>query len=186
MFSILSNYSDEIINKVQLDIDLFIKNFVEKSIKGYSPKFPVCPFAKKARLDGESVVQIYSGGDYRKFIIKNLEWLCDHDTYGVMLQVFPPRIRFSPGIFEFIRDTNRWTIPKDFFSLHGRTPNTLSSYPGFFNSSEYFIIGTNKLSKVIPAVDKLFELGYYDAPTWTQEHLETVVYNRLKQYELYK
>lgn len=190
MFTTILNgksYSKKVIDQVGKDIDNFILNFVEASnIEGYSDKFPVCPYAKKARLDGESLVNIYSGGSVENFVVDNLSLLCDSSKYKVMLQIFPPRVRIFSNIDKIVNETNKWTIPKDYFSLLGRTPNIYSSYPGIFNSGEYLVIGTNKLSRVLPAVDKLSEMGYYDAPTWTDHHLNAVVHNRLRQYNLYK
>lgn len=177
-------FTNNVIEQVQKDIDHWVKTFVEESNEFYDNRFPVCPYARSARLANESTVQVYDGSGVKKFISEKQQWLIDHDQYFVMLMIFPTRVGYYPGIKKFIKETWKSTVPEDYFSLGGFANHTKCAFPGLLNNGEYYVIGMNKLSKVLPAVEILKKKGYYDY--WSAEHHKDIVEIRQQAYEKYK
>jgi hypothetical protein len=176
--------NDTIKTQIKKDIEDWSINFVESSNEFYENKFPVCPYARKAKMQGDSCVGIYQGGSVKNFIKTEINNLIDKKTHTVMLLIFPPRVKYIPGIHRFVKNMNKEIIPKDFYALAGIAVNTQSAYPGWFNSGPYFIIGVNTLSAVLPAVESLKAAGYYK--NWSKKHYESVVVRRQQMYEKYK
>jgi hypothetical protein len=176
--------NDTILTQIKKDIADWSINFVESSNEFYENKFPVCPYARKAKLQGESCISIYQGGSVKNFIKTEINNLLDQKKHKVMLLIFPPITKWIPGIHRFVININKKIIPKDFYALAGIAVNTQSSYPGWFNSGPYFIIGVNTLSAVLPAVESLKSVGYYK--NWSDKHYKSVVVRRQQMYEKYK
>ena len=178
-------YTSEILIEVRKDIDYWIENFVEESNEFYDYKFPPCPYARSARLKNESTVHVYDGSSsVRQFIKDKVNWLINHDQYFVHLMVFPTRVAYYPGIHRFIKNLNKEIIPQDYFGLGGFAPGTTCKYPGLLNNKNYFVIGTNKLSKVLPAVEVLKSKGYYK--DWSNKHYKSIVTTREQMHEQFR
>jgi hypothetical protein len=177
-----SNYSN-IAKSIKQDIIDWAINWVEVPNPFYDNKFPVCPYAKKARLDGETTISVYTSGSIKEFIKQNIEWLINTKQHKQMLLVFPPRTKYYPSIVKFIENQNDKLVPNNLFALSGIALNTKSKYIGFFNSGPYFIIGINTLSDVMPAVDALESAGYYK--NWSKKHYKDIVVKRKNMYEKY-
>lgn len=175
--------SEQIVQQVEKDIHDWTLNFVEASNEFYGEKFPVCPYARSARLAGESYKVVYTGGNIKQFIKTETDKLVADTKHTVMLMVFPPRIKWYPGIHKFIQNLNKTLIPRDYYALGGNAVGTNSAFNGWFNSGEYFVIGVNKLSNVLPAVETLKAAGYYSK--WSKEHYNAVVVRRHQMYEKY-
>ena len=64
-------FTNDILEKVKTDIQSWTVNFVEASNEFYGGKFPVCPYARQARIKGETTYAIYPGGNLKQFIQHN-------------------------------------------------------------------------------------------------------------------
>jgi hypothetical protein len=177
-----NDYSN-IADQVKQDILNWTINWVETPNEFYDNKFSVCPYAKKARLAGETNICVYTSGSFRNFINHTLETLVANKSHRQMLLVLPPRAKYYPGIQKFIVNQNKKLVPNDYFALGGQAIATQSRYPGLFNSGPYFIIGINTLSVVLPAVESLKAAGYYDR--WSKQHYKDIVIRRQQLYEQY-
>lgn len=177
-------FTNNVTDQVTADIQNWIVTFVEASNEFYGDKLPVCPYARTARLQNESRVHVYQHGSVRRFMEQHINKLKNSTEYSVILMVFPPRTKWYPGIFKFINNLNKKIIPDDLYALGGQAVGTKSKYPGWFNSGEYFVVGVNTLSNVLPAVDQLQTAGYYK--DWSAEHYNAVVTRRQEMYCKYK
>ena len=169
-------FTNETVEQVKQDINHWIINFVEATNEFYGRNFPVCPYARAARLAGESLVEVYQSGGVRNFIGERGRALMNDPVHTVTLLVFPPIVSHYPGIHQFILKFNRELIANDLFSLGGRAVGTHSSFPGLFNSGEYFVVGINTLSNVLPSSESLKSAGYYD--NWSKKHYHDIVERR--------
>jgi hypothetical protein len=176
--------NDQVVAQVHCDIEDWTINFVESSNEFYGEKFPVCPYARSARLNGESYKVVYQAGSVKEFIRKHAFNLVNDSKHTVMLMIFPPRVKWYPRIYKFIQLLNQELIPVDYYALGGLAVGTRSAYPGLFNRSEYFVVGVNKLSNVLPSVESLRDAGYYDK--WSDKHYDAVVVRRQQMYEKHK
>jgi hypothetical protein len=176
-------YSAKTISSVHKDVQHWVQTVIEQTHESYNPNMPVCPYAKQARSNQESVLKIYPGGGVKKFVINTLDWFLNQNQYVVMMQIFPPWVKYYPNFDNFVKSTNKKSVPLDYFSMPGLALDSKSAYPGWFNRGEYVVIGTNKLSKVLPAVELLKKHGYYSAPTWTDQHYNAIVNTRQRWYE---
>ena len=176
-------YTNDVEERVRNDIQHWILNFVEAPNLHYGAKFPVCPYARQARLSGESSVKVYKSGSVKQFIKKGADELYCNPEHKVSLIVFPPRVKYYPGIHRYIYNLDKQLVSRDLYALGGLAVGTESCYPGWFNRGEYFVVGINTLSNVLPAVESLRSAGYYQ--NWSQEHFRSVVERRQKLYEKY-
>jgi hypothetical protein len=174
-------YTNEVVEQVRKDIQHWILNFVEAPNPHYGEKFPVCPYARQARLAGESSVKVYQAGSVRKFIEQCADELAQDNQHKVLMIAFPPRVKYYPGIHRYIYNLDKQLVARDLYALGGQAVGTESCYPGWFNRGEYFVVGINTLSNVLPAVESLKSAGYYQ--NWSQEHYHAVVERRQKLYE---
>ena len=175
-------YTNKIVKQVRQDITNWTINFVEQSNKFYGGKFPVCPYAKQARLKGETTYSIYQKGDYRKFVARSITKLINNKKFKQMLIIMPPNAKWFIGN-TFVDNANKIIIKHNLFALKGRANGTRSKYPGWTNKGEYFIIGLNTLDKVLPAVEVLKKKGYYK--NWSKKHYDYIVVKRQKMFEQY-
>ena len=65
-------YTSELAEQVQQDIVDWSINWVEQPNEFYHMKFPVCPYARQARLQGQTTIKVYQGGSVREFISSQL------------------------------------------------------------------------------------------------------------------
>jgi hypothetical protein len=172
------------LDQIKKDIDNWRVNFVEASNEFYDNKFSVCPYAKKAKQQGQSSICVYQNGSVKNFIRTEINNLVLSKKHTVSLLVLPPRAKWIPGIRRYIENINKQIIPLDFYALAGNAVNTQSSYPGLFNSGPYFIIGVNTLSVVLMAAESLKSAGFYK--DWSDKHYQSVVIKRQQMYEKYK
>jgi len=178
-----TNNYNSIADQVKQDIVDWSVNWVEIPNDFYDNKFPVCPYAKMARLAGKTNICVYTDGPIKDFINTALEKLVAEKLYHQMLLVLPPRTKYYPGIRKFVMSQNEKLIPNDYFALSGTAITTQSKYPGLLNSGPYFIIGINTLSMVLPAVESLKTAGYYDR--WSIQHYQDIVIQRQELYKKY-
>jgi hypothetical protein len=168
---------------IQRDVQAWIRAFVEAPHELHDHKFPVCPFAQSARLQRQSQVLVYPGGDAWRWIQHRVQALIADEQLQVALLVLPPM--FDNWLTQWlVHRLNRSIIPQDYYAMLGRTPGLDSAWAWYWGRGEYVVIGVNRLSRVLPAVDQLQDAGYYN--TWSQQHFEAVVKRRQDMYERYR
>ena len=176
-------FTSNIVQTVKKDIEDWTINFVEASNVFYGGKFPVCPYARQARIKGETTYAIYSGGGVKKFIEESVQKLLQDKKHKQMLIVLPARTKWYFGQKKIIHNLNKKIIPQNYFALDGNAKGTKSNYTGIGNSGEYRIIGVNTLDEVLDAVEYLKKSGYYK--DWSKEHYYDIVIRRQEMYEKY-
>lgn len=176
-------YTNSQVQQVKHDIENWTREFVEASNEFYGGNFPVCPYARHARIKGQTTCQIYKGGSVKHFIEESVEKLLDDDTTKQMLIVLPPITKWYPGMDKFIYTLNKRIIPLNYFAMRGSANGCRNSFPGFINRGEYQLIGLNTLDKVLEGVEYLKKQGYYK--NWSETHYNDIVVERQKMYEKY-
>mgnify|MGYP003643789581 CR=1 FL=1 len=174
-------FTSDVLQKVKTDIESWTINFVEASNDFYGGKFPVCPYARQARVKGETTYAIYPGGNFKQFIIESINQLLADNKLKQMLIVMPPRAKWIFGIDRLINNINKRIIPLNYFALKGSANGAKSSYPGL--SGEYQLIGLNTLDKVLEGVEYLEKKGYYK--NWSEEHYSDIVIRRQQMHDKY-
>ena len=171
-------------SQVTQDIWNWIETYIEANNKFYDYKFPVCPFAKKARLDGVVEVQAWESGSYKQFIKQTANALIANPEKNISVIVMPPRAKWTWGIPALIEKLNAESIPQGYFLQYGTAVQTNSLYPGLFNSNEYFVVMVNQVNPVLDGHKSLLRTDYYK--NWASEHWNNVVVRRQELYEKYQ
>ena len=76
------------------NIESWTVNFVEASNEFYGGKFPVCPYARQARIKGETTYAIYPGGNLKQFIQHSVDQLLADDKLKQNRTRIPCRFGF--------------------------------------------------------------------------------------------
>jgi hypothetical protein len=171
-------------NIVETDIWEWIKDYIEVPNKFYDYKFPVCPYAKAARLKGVVTVKAYEQGDIKEFIAQSVRELVADPKHEIVVIAMPPRKKFTWGIKSLIENLNIEIIPQGYYSQYGVAVKTKSKYPGLFNSGKYFVVLVNKLEPVLEGHKALLKTDYYTP--WSTKHYDAVVTRRQEMYDKYK
>jgi len=172
-------YTNDVLQKIHEDIQSWTIDFVEASNDFYGGKFPVCPYARQARIKGETTYAIYPGGNLKDFIHQSVSKLVTSDKLKQMLIVMPPRAKWIVGIDKMLNNINKRIVPLNYFALKGSANGSTSSYPSMFGG-EYQLIGLNTLDKVFEGVEYLKNKGYYK--NWSKEHYNNIVVRRQEMY----
>lgn len=165
------------------DVESWIQNFVESPSEFYDNNFPVCPYAQSARLKKLHYLACYHTGNPWSWLSKQIQALLYLDQYQVALFVLPPLLQNGVTRLQLYL-LNRRIIREDYFALMGSTVGLVSRYPWWWGSGEYTVVGVNRLSRVLPAVENLKKQGYYNY--WSQHHFEQIVNYRQRMYERYR
>ena len=170
-------------HQIEKDIWSWVENYIEANNKFYDYKFPVCPFAKSARLKGIVEVQAWSSGSVKTFIKNTVQSLLNNPEKEICIMVMPPRAKWTWGIPAMIEEINTKIIPQGSFVQYGTAIQTTSRYPGLFNKGEYFVVLVNNLGAVMDGHKALLKTDYYKP--WSKEHYNDVVTRRQKLFEKY-
>jgi len=168
---------------IEKDVWRWITDYIEVNHKFYDYKFPPCPYAKAARLQGLVNVTAYIDGNINKFIECQANQLITDKKFNINILVFPSRMRWYLHVHYFIHKLNKKLIPQDYYLQYGTAIKTASKYPGILNGEPYFIVIMNKLSDVLDAHSSLLKTQYY--VPWAKHHYDSVVTRRQKMYEKY-
>ena len=171
-------------SQVEKDIWKWIKDYIEIPNKFYDYKFPVCPYAKAARLKGIVTVKAWSQGSIKEFITQGVHELVADPDHEIVVLAMPPRAKWTWGIKKLVEKLNAEIISQDYFVQHGIAVKTKSLYPGLFNSGKYFVVLVNRLGPVLEAHQSLLKTDYYRP--WSKKHYTAVVTRRQKLYDKYK
>jgi len=169
---------------VENDIWAWIKDYIEVPNKFYDYKFPVCPYAKAARLKGVVTVKAWTEGNVKKFITEGVRELVADPNHEIVVLVMPPRVKWYWGIKRLVKNLNKEIISQDYFAQHGVAVKTKSLYPGVFNSGKYFVVLVNRLGPVLEAHESLLKTDYYKS--WSKKHYNAVVTRRQDLHDKYK
>lgn len=162
----------------------WIKNYIEADNKFYDYKFPVCPYAKAARLNGIVDVLAYGGGDVKEFIATSVRSLVVDTNLEIRVLAIPPRLQWTWGIKSLIDQLNKEVIPQGYYVQYGTAVKTKSLYPGVFNQGRYFVVLVNKLAPVLAGHQSLLKTDYYKP--WSKKHYHAVVTRRQELNNKYK
>ena len=171
-------------NQIEKDIWDWITGYIEVNHKFYDYKFPPCPYARSARLNGLVKVAAYESGGMQSFIDQEASELLTNKTHNVLILVFPAWASWLFYLRWKISSMNKRIIGQDYYAQYGTALNTVSRYSGFKNGQPYFIVILNKLSDVINGHKALLKTDYYKP--WDDFHYEDVVVRRQEAYEKYK
>jgi hypothetical protein len=158
------------------DIYNWVVNYIEVNHKFYDYKFPPCPYAKAARLNGLLSIRSYTSGSVSTFIKNNVENLLEEKKHNVCIMVFPTYVKWFFHVRWLVKKLNIKLIPQDYYLQYGMAVKTKSNFYG----QPYFIVIVNKLSDVIKGHKVLLNTEYYKS--WTPVHYNNVVTRRKKMY----
>jgi hypothetical protein len=139
----------ELVKKIEHDIWEWLKNYIEVEHKFYDYKFPVCPFAKAARLKGIVTVKAYKSGNVKEFIQSNVKETLVDPAHNICIMILPPRARWALGLRKMVDNLNKELMLQGYFIQMGNAVNTSSLYPGWFNQGNYFAVFLNQLNPVL-------------------------------------
>ena len=137
--------------QIAADIWLWMREFVAVKNDFYGAKFPPCPFAQKALLQGTVDVAVWESGDVKRFVRERAENMRDTPTLTTRVMAFPPRIQLAWGISDFVESLNRELIADNLFLNTGVTKTMPSRYPAS-GGNPYFIVVANSLDAVLKGV----------------------------------
>lgn len=178
-------FQKNIINQqVENEMWDWIKNYIEVPHEFYDYKFPICPYAKSARLKGMLDVKAYNSGNFKKFITDNLRALIADEKHKICVLVMPPRTQWIFGIKRFINKLNAEFIPQGCYIQFGSAIGTNSKYPGIFNQGAYYVVFMNQINWVLDGNKELLKTDYYK--NWSKKHYNSVVVRRQNLIDKYK
>jgi hypothetical protein len=162
--------------KIEQDIWQWITDYVEVNHKFYDYRFPPCPYARAARMQGLVDVRAYGSGGAGRFVEQQAADLVQHGRFNVCVLAFPYWMRWNYLLRRRIARLNTNLIRADYYAQFGAALGTHSQYPGLFKDRPYFIVIINKLSDVLAAQTALERTDYYS--NWTDQHYHSVVVRR--------
>ena len=157
-------------NEVEQNIWKWIHEYVESNNEFYHYKFPPCPYAKSARLNGLVDVVAYTKGRPYQFITSQIDDLIAYKKYSIRIMAFPLRMRWYFHLHILLNQLNRHLVPQDLYVQYGKT-------------DDYFIVIVNKLSDVLDGHRALSKTDYYK--NWSKDHYKAVVERRETLYKKY-
>jgi hypothetical protein len=160
-------------NNIKKDIEKWTLDFVEEThpVTGY----PICPYAKKARMDNQTKIEVHTKGRLIEFLENLVDKNYPSDTITIVAA--KPRYLYHPTLDKQILELNKRIIPKNLFIQGGIAKHTKSKFKTLIQGSYYFCV-INKLYPVLKGADALTKTNYY--ATWSDEHFKRVVDNRNK------
>jgi len=165
-----------IVNKeIVDDINQWLIEFVEAKNVYTDKKWPVCPYARTARIKKDIAVRIHTHNSASKFIhscmneYKNL-------NESIVIMVFKPYHYYNYSLKQTVDKINETAILNDIYLQHGRAKHTKSKFPGLFSGGEYYICVINHLSPVYDGSLTLRKTDYYSK--WSSSHWHHVVEER--------
>jgi hypothetical protein len=171
----------ELTKQIEHDIWEWLKNYIEVEHKFYDYKFPVCPFAKAARLKGTVAVKVYESGSIKEFIQSTVTETIAGPDHDICIMIMPPRACWTLGLTKMIDKLNQEIMSQGYFIQSGAAVNTQSLYPGLFNQGNYFAVFLNQLDPVLQGHKYLLTTDYYTY--WSKNHYKDVVVRRQKTYD---
>ena len=173
----------ELVDQIEQDIWAWLKDYIEVEHKFYDYKFPVCPYARAARLKGTVSVKAYKSGSIKEFIKSNVAATIADPDHSICVMIMPPRARWTFGLRKMIEQLNHDIMDQDYFIQMGDAVNTSSLYSGWFNQGNYFAVFLNQLTPVLEGHKYLLTTDYYSY--WSKKHYNDVVIQRQKTYDAY-
>jgi hypothetical protein len=172
--------SNMLAQQVTADIWAWIKNFVEQNHRFYDHRFPPCPYARAARLQGLVDVHACTGNAY-KWTHTQIDNLVANKQYHVRVLAFPYWQRWNYLLRWSITRRNSSLVRSDYYAQFGAAVSTHSVYPGVFRGRPYFVVIINKVSDVVQAQASLARTDYYQ--NWTEQHYHNVVVKRSRVFK---
>jgi len=170
--------------QVEQDIWSWAKDFVEVPNEFHDFKFPVCPFARSARLKNQVNVTAYESGGARAFIQNAVDTVTKEKKYVVNIFALPAIYRWCWYLKRWTKSLNSQTIPNGYYVQWGTAITTKSRYPGWFKNQPYVLVAITDVEQMLSASASLMKTDYYKA--WSIEHYKEVVDYRQKTYNKFK
>jgi hypothetical protein len=162
-----------------------IINFMKKYIQTYIEKpnaifgnMPICPFAKKARLDNKICYVVYAFepcGNLSQYsdLLDLIRKFRKNQAYEILLVTHPDQQAFSlEEMNSFMQDLNTLIHPLGLVALSGH-PLDEFNIKGVFTRGDPFINFIVQSRKVLEsASESLKPTAYYDS--WTLENLNSI------------
>jgi hypothetical protein len=144
---------------------------IEAPHEFYDYRFPVCPFARSARLSEEVDIVVYASGGPYKFIKQQVQYLQTDKIFKIKIMAFPKRMRWYLHLHFLLDRMNCDIVGKDLYIQYGK-------------NDDAFIVIVNRLSSVLDGHRSLLKTDYYK--NWSKDHYDAVVERRQKIYKKYK
>ena len=158
---------------IKQDIENWLLDFVEPvhNKTGY----PICPYARKARLDEQVEIAVHTQGKLINFLEELVSK--NYPSNKITIVAAKPRYLYHPRLDLQLTQLNEKIIPQNLFIQGGIAKHTRSKFRTLIQGSYYFCV-INKLYPVLKGADALSKTSYYS--TWSAEHFAHVVENRNK------
>ena len=162
--------------ETEKDIWDWITNFIEVNNEFYDYKFPPCPYAKAARLNGLVDVKTYDRGNPYSFVKNQVDDLLKQQKFSVRVIAFPHWMRWLYPLHWAIQRLNQKAIGQDCYIQYGKIVDIVKH--------SHFIVIVNNLTGVLSAHSSLRQTDYYN--NWSDKHYYEVVVRRQHAYEKHK
>lgn len=154
----------------------YIQEFIEVPHPTFG-NLPVCPFARKARLDRAIMFRVYPFAERDleedAKLMEMIEIFDRDETSEILLIIHPDRDRLSLSeLQQFVEDLTRKLVSFDLVGFGGHPRDRFNIQGVYTRQSPYShlaIQSTQQLKQVTP---KLRNSGYYD--NWTPENLDAI------------
>jgi hypothetical protein len=157
-------------NQAQIDILGWITGFVERpnaNLAGWPP----CPFARRARLNGEFEIRRGDVGPWHD--LQNV----DLQEKTVVAYVYDPKTQDVDRFGSEIDRVNReCLVPRDLLALGDHPQDTEEVKQVRFNQGTWAIVFVQPLSKLNEAAGMIATQGYYQG--WPPEYLKNLFAHR--------
>jgi hypothetical protein len=163
-------------NRVISEMIQYMKEFIEVSHPVFG-NFPVCPFARKACLDGVIMFRVY------QFAERDLEtdsklmdiiktFNCD-EMSEILLVIHPdPKRLSSSEIQQFVEDLNSKLAPFDLVGFGGHPRDRFNIRGVYTRRSPYSHLAIQPKPQLKQVTPTLRNTGYYD--NWTPDNLDAI------------
>ena len=155
----------------------YMKEFLEKPHPVFGG-LPICPFARKARLDGDILYkvdrfQLDTDLNPDSSVMRMIAEFCQQDRYKVLFVVHPDPQAMTPEEMQhFISYLNRKIATTDLVAFGGH-PSDEFNVQGVRTRQEPYLNFTVQTKQLLTeAADSLSKTNYYD--NWTPENLKYV------------
>ena len=167
---------------VEVDIWVWMREFVSVRNEFYASKFAPCPFALKALTAKTVDVVVWESGNVREFVATAARAMIEQPSLTTRVIALPPRVQDAWGFSEFVESLNAELIPQNIFLNTGVAKTTSSRYPGS-SGKPYFMVVANALQAVLQGAEQLQRTDYYE--NWPTTQVEIVVERRARMAALY-
>ncbi len=168
----MSDRDDRVIS----DMLQYMKDFIEVPHPVFG-NLPVCPFARKARLDRAIMFRVYRFAErdleVNSKLMEIIETFNRDEDSEILLVIHPDRDRISLSEFQqFVEDLTRKLVSFDLVGFGGHPRDRFNIQGVYTRQSPYSHLAIQSKQQLKQVTPTLRNSGYYD--NWTQDNLDAI------------